>query len=99
MQWAGGVLLGLTIGAAAESPPTYPDHFKLLEWRDAAGAAHPINTAADWQKRRADILANMQVVMGAMPDDSKRLPLDVQVLGEEKLPKFVRRKITYAAEP
>jgi len=92
------VLVCLTVAAAADGPPAYLDHFKLLEWRDAAGAVHPINGAADWEKRRADIISNMQVVMGPLPDDSKRVPLDVQVLAEEKLPKFVRRKITYLAE-
>jgi hypothetical protein len=33
-------------GRAAE-PPSYPDKTKLLVYRDAGGAEHPVRTAAD----------------------------------------------------
>lgn len=47
---------------------------------------------------RADILKRMQAVMGPIPDASRRVPLDVKVLSEEKLDGYVRKKITFAAE-
>jgi dienelactone hydrolase len=37
--------------------------------------------------------------MGPLPESGRRVPLDVQVLGEEDAGTYVRRKITYAAEP
>jgi dienelactone hydrolase len=41
----------------------------------------------------------MQVVMGSMPDPSRRVPLDIQVIEETPTDKYVRRKITFASEP
>src|SRR5437899_2159931 len=67
------VLLSLSSLAAPLEPdfppPFYPDKTKLLVYRDADGKEHPVNSAADWAKRRAHILANMQEVMGPLPDD------------------------------
>jgi len=54
---------------------------------------------ADWQKRRAGILAGMQQVMGPLPGDSKRCPLDVQLQDETDCGTYVRRLITYQSEP
>ncbi|MBM4081428.1 MAG: acetylxylan esterase, partial [Planctomycetes bacterium] len=82
----------------AQEPPFYPDHSKLLVYRDAAGAERPVKTAADWAKRRAHILANMQLVMGSLPDASPPRRIDVQVTEEVALAKFVRKKITFASE-
>src|SRR4051794_11114997 len=53
---------------------------------------------ADAPKRRERILANMQLVMGEMPPESRKVPADVKVAGEEKLPGVVRRRISFAAE-
>jgi dienelactone hydrolase len=57
-----------------------------------------VKTVADWQKRRAHILANLQQVMGELPAESQCVPLEVQVLEEVQTPRFVRRKITFATE-
>jgi len=94
------VLLLLTILGlnAMAAPPWYADKTKLLVAIDAEGKARPIRTPADWAKRRVHILASMQLVMGPLPDDTKRVPLDVKTLEETKLPKCVRSKITFAAE-
>jgi putative membrane-bound dehydrogenase-like protein len=70
----------------------------LLSYPTPDGELHPVRTAEDWAKRRADILRRMQEVMGPLPDPSHKVPLDVQVLEEVDLPKAVRRKITFAAE-
>jgi fermentation-respiration switch protein FrsA (DUF1100 family) len=48
--------------------------------------------------RRQAILSAMQQVMGPLPDSSRKLPLDVQVVEEVDGPLFVRRKLTYVAE-
>jgi hypothetical protein len=91
-------VLVLSSRAVAGAPPVYPDKTNLLVYRDTAGKEHPVRTAADWAKRRAHILAHMQEVMGPLPDASRKVPLDVQVVEEVKTEKYVRRKLTFAVE-
>ena len=88
----------LARGATQPSPPPYADKLHLLAWRDARGREHSITKATGWEKRRADILANMQLVMGPLPDKTRKVPLDVQVIGEFREPEFTRLKITFAPE-
>jgi hypothetical protein len=80
------------------SPPFYPDKTKLLVYRDADGVEHPITKAADWTKRREHILANMQEVMGPLPDYSRKAPLDIKITEETDVGTHVRKKLTFAAE-
>lgn len=84
--------------AASAAPPFYPDKSKLLVVRDAAGNESPVQTPADWAKRREHILANMQEVMGPLPDAARRVPAEMQILEEEKAGRYVRKKITFAVE-
>lgn len=96
-------LLALACLAAGppEAPkaPAYPDHTRLLVVRDADGRETPIRTPADWQVRRAHILAHLQEVMGPLPGGERRVPLAVEVVETVDGPTYVRKKITYAAEP
>jgi acetyl esterase/lipase len=55
-------------------------------------------SAADWAKRREQILAAMQEVMGKLPPDKDKVPLDVEVTAEETTPHYIRKKLTFAAE-
>ena len=80
------------------NPPFYANHADLLIYKDEHGKDHPVRTPADWAKRREHILANMQLVMGPLPDPSRRVPLDMEILREEALPGCRRLKITFAAE-
>jgi dienelactone hydrolase len=41
----------------------------------------------------------MTAAMGELPDPSRRVPLDVEVLEETRTEKYVRRKILYTPEP
>ena len=88
---------------AADSPlpdaVPYPDHSNLLVLRTAQGEESAIKTTADWHQRRAHVRANMQLVMGPLPDESRRVPLEVKVISEELTDKYLRRKLTFAAEP
>jgi dienelactone hydrolase len=94
-QLALAALVFLLAGLVA-AQPNYADKTKLLEYRDDTGKAYPIKTPADWLKRRAHILANMQKVMGPLPDDTHKVPLAVQYLEETKTDKFLRKKLTFA---
>jgi len=91
-------LFAAALSALAAAPPPYADKSNLLTYADAGGTLHPVATPADWQKRREHILAAMQAVMGPLPDDSGKVPLDVKVHEEGRLPGIVRKKITFAAE-
>jgi dienelactone hydrolase len=85
-------------GPLAAEPPAYPDKTNLLVWKDADGKDHPIRTADDWAKRRQHILDNMQLVMGPLPEASKKVPLDPKIIDEKEFDTFKRVKLTIAVE-
>ncbi len=91
--------LGFATAAQPEParPPFYSDKTNLLTYLDQ-GRSVPVRSAGDWRRRREHILANMQLVMGSMPDVARKVPLDVKVEGEEMLPRVIRKKITFAVE-
>lgn len=107
MQISSPVLLALAlsavlaacVSAGGAAPPFYSDHTRLLFVLDASGKEHPIETAAAWSQRRDHILANMQEVMGPLPDRSEfdSVPLNVQTLEETRGNGFIRRKIEYSS--
>ena len=84
--------------SAAAAPPFYADHTQLLVTLDEQGAKHPVRTADDWLVRRKQILANMQLVMGPLPDRSKLAPLDVRVIEEVDCGEYVRKAISFVSE-
>lgn len=101
-----GVALAVLLSnAVPAAEPQFPsgqprlDRNNLLTYRDADGGIRPVNTVADWEKRRAEILAGAQHVMGPLPDDRKRCALDVKVEEETDCGAYVRRLISYASEP
>jgi hypothetical protein len=75
------------------------DRENLLQYRDAAGRAVPAATVADWERRRAEIVAGMEAIMGPLPGAEKRGPLRVTVERETDAGSYVRREIRYEAEP
>lgn len=77
----------------------YPDHSQLLVVRDAQGTERPVKTKDDWSARLVHIRANMQLVMGPVPDASQRVPLDVEQGPEESSKNYVRRKVRFTPEP
>jgi dienelactone hydrolase len=91
-------VLALPDLAPAADPPFYADKLDLLTYIDDAGKPQPVRTADDWQKRRAHVLAGMQLVMGPLPDASRKVAPDLKVEEETDLGKVIRRKITFAVE-
>jgi dienelactone hydrolase len=71
----------------------------LLVYRGQGDQTLPVRTTDDWLKRRHEILIGMQAVMGRLPGDEKRCPLDMRVEEEVDCGRYVRRLITYASEP
>src|SRR5689334_2626452 len=84
--------------ARQDAPPFYPDKSRLLVVIGPDGKEQVISTASDWARRRAHILANMQLVMGPMPADDRKVPPDVQVYDEVKHQRYVRKTISYLSE-
>ncbi|MFO0863165.1 MAG: alpha/beta fold hydrolase [Gemmataceae bacterium] len=80
--------------AAAEEP----DHTDLSTYQDAQGRPQPIRSTEDWKIRRAQILKDMQRVMGALPDAKQRVPLDVKTLDENVVGNIMRRRITFRSD-
>lgn len=83
---------------AAEPAPRLPRE-NLLVFRGPDGQPQPVRSVDDWRKRRAEIVRGMQAVMGTLPGDERRCPLDVEVVEEIDAGKYIRRLITYASEP
>ncbi|MES2692012.1 MAG: alpha/beta hydrolase, partial [Verrucomicrobiota bacterium] len=75
------------------------DREKLLVYRTESGRPAEVKTTADWAKRRAETLAGMREIMGPLPGAEKRVPLDVKIESETDCGTYVRREITYLAEP
>jgi hypothetical protein len=71
----------------------------LLSYTNAEGRVLEVRTPADWQKRRESILQSMQTVMGPLPGAENRAPLTPVVEEEVDCGEYVRRRITYQAEP
>lgn len=97
------VLLALVCGVsvisfAGEPQPRLPRD-KLLLYRGADGKPVAVKSIEDWAKRRAEVVRGMESVMGKLPGDAKRCPLDMKVEEEVDGETHVRRLITYASEP
>ncbi|MEO6184083.1 MAG: alpha/beta hydrolase [Verrucomicrobiota bacterium] len=75
------------------------DRNNLLQFHDSKGNVVEGKTRRDWQKRRAEVLAAMQEIMGPLPGKEKRCPLDMKIEEEVDCGSYVRRFITYSAEP
>jgi dienelactone hydrolase len=99
------VLLSAAAVAAETSPngettaPARLPRENLLVYRDGSNHLREVKTKADWEQRRSEILRGMQAVMGPLPGNEKRCPLDVKVEEEADAGSYVRRLITYQAEP
>ena len=79
--------------------PTYPDHSNLMVVLDGDGQLLPVESASDWNVRRAHILANVQEVMGPLPGGERRVPLSPEYGDPISESNYVRTHVTFATEP
>ena len=86
--------LGLCVQQPSGQQPNPTNKQNLLTYFDADGGSHRVKTVADWEIRRAQILRNMQWVMGPLPAPSSA-PLDVQIESTSELATLRREKITF----
>ncbi len=95
------VLAGTTVvcSLANAAEPVRLGRNNLLQFHDAGGHVQPAITPSEWKQRREEILQGMQDVTGSLPDNDRRVPLDVKVIEEANAGTYVRRLITYQSEP
>jgi dienelactone hydrolase len=84
--------------ATRADAPVYQDKTNLLFYLDSHGRKRPVRSPADWAKREAHIKANLQKAMGPLPALSTA-PVDMRVVEEVRLDKYMRRRITFVSEP
>ncbi len=96
---AGSTAWGQENGAAKSAQTVRLPRNNLLVFRGEAGELQKVTDLGTWQHRRKQILDGMQQVMGKLPGDEKRCPLDMKVEEEVDCGSYVRRRITYASEP
>ncbi len=89
----------LSCSFAAAQGPSRLDRYNLLQYRDSKGTVRQVTTPEEWQNRRAEILRGMQEVMGRLPGDERRVPLEMKVEEETDAGSYLRRLITYQSEP
>jgi hypothetical protein len=83
---------------ASAADPARLDRLNLMQFRSADGV-QPVKTAADWEKRRAEIVRGMETVMGPFPGADRRVDLDIKIEEEADAGSYIRRLITYQSEP
>ncbi len=74
-----------------------PDKQHLLLRRTAGGREAPVTTRAEWERRRREITAAMLRVMGSPPPARSLKGSHVEVLSEEVLPRFLRRRLNVSS--
>lgn len=85
--------------ANAPDVPVYPEHQDLSYYLDPAGNHRPINSAKDWEIRRRHVLAHLQRVMGDVPSEDRRVPLNVEYTVTKRVGDVTRHLITFQSEP
>ncbi|HOX55400.1 MAG TPA: dienelactone hydrolase family protein [Candidatus Paceibacterota bacterium] len=99
------LLLGLSIpcrcpaASDAQAAPSRLPHTNLLVFHKRSGAAAPVKSKSDWQRRRAEILRGMTEVMGPLPGREKWCPFDLRTEQRTNCGSYVRLLVTYASEP
>jgi hypothetical protein len=91
-------LTGVLLVGAAAAPVRLPRE-NLLVYRAESGDVAAVKSKEEWGKRRAEIVAAFQSVVGKLPGVEKRCPLEMKVLEETDRGSYVLRLIEYSSEP
>src|SRR5688572_2708810 len=86
------------VGAITNPVPRLP-RTNLLISVTSAGKIVPVRSVDDWQHRRRSILEGMQEVMGPLPGNAKRCPLEMRVEEDIDCGDYRRQLISYSSEP
>ncbi len=91
------LLLAAEACCQAADPPWYDDRQDLLWYQDEQGKLQPVKSEQDWGRRVAHIRANMELVMGRLPEQPN-LPLDVKTGETTRLRHYSRQHVTFVVE-
>ena len=105
--------VGRTDHGSGLDASTSEGRMKLLSLPYYAVRRYPADTAAEqaevqrirvlaaeeWKMRRAQILANLQHLLGPLPGPTFRVPLDLKVVKEETRDGYTQKTITYQVDP
>ncbi|HWQ92647.1 MAG TPA: alpha/beta hydrolase [Clostridia bacterium] len=91
--------LGAPVSAAPSQTPNRLPREDLLLYHARHGEVMRAKTKAGWLKRREEVLAGMQQVMGPLPGIDRRCALDMRIETETDCGAYLQRLITYASEP
>lgn len=98
-DFVAGMPMLLAAQSAAGVPPLRGlSRTNLLEYREG-GKIRVARSRREWEVRRREAIAGMHQVTGPLPGKEKRCPLDVTVHEEADMGSYMRRSISYAAEP
>ncbi len=86
-------------GQPAPLEPVPFDRNRLLVAVDGQGAEHRITSPSEWESRRRQVVAHVELATGPLPGPAFRVPLDLKVLEEVDCGSYVRRKIAYNVDP
>lgn len=70
-----------------------------LLFRQEDGSLEKAASPEQWSRRRAEIKQGVEAILGQLPGEEKRCPLDVRVEEEVDCGSYLRRHISYASEP
>lgn len=75
------------------------DQFKTMTVKEGAELVTiPLDSALALGQRREQILRQLELVMGELPDSHRRTALDVQIISAEQLARYTRIKLSYSPE-
>ena len=101
----GLILCWLAYSSAMASEPAkqqsgirHINHADLSQYADSKGDLRPIQSVADWEIRRGQILEGVQKVMGSLPAKESKVPLDMKLHDEKIVGTLVRRKVTFQSD-
>jgi hypothetical protein len=85
-------LLSLPYFAVTRNPPATASE---RSWIERARR----EAAEQWPQRRAQIVENLERLLGPLPGPAFRVPLDLQVVKEEQRDGYTQQTITYQVDP
>ena len=93
------VFLATAASAAEKTNVPWLPRTNLLVSVTSAGEIVPVRSVEDWQQRRHSILRGMLEVMGPLPGNAKRCPLEIRVEEDIDCGDYRRQLISYSSEP
>lgn len=72
--------VAVSVLLADTQEPRATDHRRLMYFVDDAGREQPVQTVADWEQRRRDIIVGIEATMGSLPDRSALGPVQYRVV-------------------